>query len=530
MLKPQQNRDQVQMFSLETAVAQDSIVRVVDAFIDSLDLDKLGFIVKGKIKNGSPAFRAADLLKLYYYGYLNRVRSSRRLERETITNIEAIWLLRGARPGYKTISNFRKDNKKSLKKVFQHLNRFLMAQDLFDTSIVAIDGSKFRAQNSKKNNYNERKVDQHLDHIQKKTEEYLQLLDEVDQAENESDGDREQKLDIAQKLDHLQQRKEKYEDLKAQIKIAREKGQSQISTADPDARALPKKMNIVEVGYNVVTSVEKKNCFITNFEVINENDTYALSGVALEAQQVLQNDDDKPLTVLADKGFDTGHELKICAENNINTIVAPKKRLSNKANKKYAKSAFAFDEDGDFYTCPEGHQLHSNQKWYAKKTYGQHRAPYKFKRYTCSFNICKNCPFKEDCVGKPNLKNSKGRHIERNEYDPFINDNIERYKVSKEIYRQRQAIVEHPFGTIKRQWGFDHTLLKSKEKVHAEFAIIFTAYNLRRAISILGIKQLILAFQTLLSQIFAILSSLGVSQQQNKFFVTTAATDQLSRL
>jgi len=526
MLKPQQNRDQLQMFSLEAAVAHQSIVRVVDAFVDSIDLAEFGFIIKGKIKNGAPAFRAADLLKLYYYGYLNRVRSSRRLERETLTNIEAIWLIRGARPGYKTIANFRKDNPKSLKKVFQNLNRFLIGQDLFDADTVAIDGAKFRAQNSKKNNYNEKKVEQHLSYIEKKTQEYLQQLDEIDDAEDE--GEQELKMEIALKLDHLQQRNEKYQNLKKQIEVARENGQTQVSTSDPDARALPKKMNIVEVGYNIVTASEKKNCFITNFDVLNQNDAYALSPVALEAQKVLQNDEQNPLTVLADKGFDTGYELKICAQNNINTIVAPKKRLSNKVNKKFAKHAFVYQEDNDTYTCPQEEILTTNGKSYNKKTYGQHRAPYKFKRYTCSFNICKNCPCKLKCIGEPNLKNSKGRYIERSEYQPYIDDNIERYKVSKEIYRQRQTIVEHPFRTIKRQWGFDYTLLKTKVKVDAEFSIIFTAYNLRRAISIMGVSELISRLKELFCKIFDIRCFIAALNYFLKLLPSTQHTHQLS--
>lgn len=171
MLKSHQDRNQLQMMSLDSAVAKSSIVRVIDVFVNLLDLKEIGFIIKGQIKNGAPAFHTADLLKLYYYGYSNRVRSSRRLQREAITNLEAIWLIKGCRPSYKTIANFRKDNPKALKKVFTIFNRFLLEQDLFDTETVAIDGSKFQEQNSTKNNYKEKKVKQHLDHIEKKTQE-----------------------------------------------------------------------------------------------------------------------------------------------------------------------------------------------------------------------------------------------------------------------------------------------------------------------------------------------------------------------
>jgi len=422
MLKTHHHRNQLQMISLESMVAPDSFVRVVDALVDALDLNQLGFLIKGKIKNGAPAFRARDLLKLYYYGYLNRVRSSRRLEREALTNIEAMWLLRGTRPGYKTIANFRKDNSKPLQNAFTQLNVFLKDLDLFDEEKIAIDGSKFRAQNSKKNNYNENKVQQHLDHIQKKTQEYLDEMDQLDQAEEETEAEHERRLEYAKKLDHLHQRNNKYTQLQKQVNAAREQGQTQVSTTDPDARALPKKMNIVEVSYNVLTAAEMKNKFITNFQVSNESDRYALSGVAMDARAVLEKQPDEKITVLADKGFDTGSELKACAENDITAIVAPKKRLSNKKNKAFAKDAFFYDEDLDQYICPQGHPLKTNGNWYQKKAYNQHRATYPFQRYTCSFHICSKCPHKLDCVGKPNLNNSKGRHIERSEYQPYISN------------------------------------------------------------------------------------------------------------
>ena len=254
MLKTQQDRNQIQMWSLESAIPKDSIVRVVDAFVDLLNLEEIGFVVKGKINNGSPAFHTGDLLKLYYYGYLNRTRSSRRLEREAYTNLEAIWLLRGTRPGYKTIANFRKDNLNALKKVFRIFNRFLLQEELLDEDVQAIDGSKFQGQNSTKNNYNERKVKQHLDRIEKQTAEYLALMDELDQEEEESEIVLEQRMEVSKKLNHLHQRKVKYDALEEEVKKARADGHTQVSTVDPDARALPKRMNVVEVGYNVLTA------------------------------------------------------------------------------------------------------------------------------------------------------------------------------------------------------------------------------------------------------------------------------------
>lgn len=490
MLKTHQNRNQLQMMSLESVVDQNSIVRVIDAFVDLLDLQQIGFIIKGQIKNGAPAYRAADLLKLYYYGYSNRVRSSRRLQREANTNLEAIWLIKGCRPSYKTIADFRKDNPKALKKVFTIFNRFLLTQNLFDTDTVAIDGSKFQGQNSTKNNYNEKKIKQHLDHIKKKTQQYLDEMDRLDQVEKETEIELEQRIEIAQKLDHLQKRKTKYDDLNLKVKAAREEGHTQFSAIDPDARALPKRMNVVQVGYNIITAADLKNKLITNFKTANQLDTYQLSDVAKDARVMLQKKKSEKLTVLADKGFDTGSELKTCAENDITTIVAVKKRWSNKKNKAFAKNKFYYDEDKNEYRCPQNYPLTTNGTWYKRKAYNQHRAEYKFQRYICSHSICSKCPHKIDCVGAP-LKQRKGRFIERSESESYVEENTERYHLNKELYQKRQATVEHQFGIIKRQWGFDYTLLKTKKKVDGEFAIIFTCFNLRRSVSILGIQELI---------------------------------------
>ena len=490
MLKAHQDRNQLQMWSLESAISPESIVRVVDAFVDLLDLEGLGFVVKGKIKNGAPAFHAGDLLKLYYYGYLNRTRSSRRLEREGLTNLEAIWLLKGTRPGYKTIADFRKDNLSALKKVFKLFNRFLLGEGLLDIETQAIDGTKVRGQNSTKNNYNEKKVAQHLERIEKQTREYLSEMDKLDASEIETESELEQRLEVSKKLAHLQQRKDKYEGLEEQVKQARESGHTQVSTIDPDARALPKRMNVVQVGYNILTAAGVKNKFITTYKVENQLDTYQLSGVSKEAKEILGKKEEDTITVLADKGFDTGSELKACAENNITTIVAVKKRGSNKKNKAYAKTAFYYDEEKEEYRCPTNQPLRSNGNWYVKKAYSQHRAEYKFQRYTCSYAICKACPFKEDCVGAA-LKSRRGRIIERSESENYIEENAERYRLNKDLYSKRQETMEHQYGTIKRQWGYDYTLLRTKKKVEAEFAIIFTCYNLRRSVSILGVSELL---------------------------------------
>ena len=483
------DRNQMSMFCLEQEIDKHAEVRLIDAFVDWLPLEEMNFQTKGKSMEGRPAYQTGDLLKLYIYGYLNRIRSSRQLEKHSRINMELQWLLKGLLPCHQTINTFRKNNGRSLRKVFRKFNSFLRGEGVFDEDTVAIDGSKFRAQNSKKNNYNEKKVKDHLKYIDKQTDRYLKDLEENDQAEI-SDSTEENRLLIAEKLADLSVRRKKYESLKKEIELAHKKGITQISTTDPDARALPKKMNIVEVSYNVVTSVEAKNKLITNYEVTNKHDTHALSLAARKAKKVLGKTGKESIKVLADKGFETGAELKNCIENHIETYVAPRKRVNALKDPRFNKSQFSYDHEKDIYTCPQGEQLKSNGKKYRKNT-GKLRKPYMVKHYKLTFSTCNNCIHRLACAGPSNLKNSKGRYIERNEYEDYIEENRERVRLNKPLYRQRQSIVEHPYGTIKRQWGFDYTLLKTIPKVSGEFALIFTAYNLRRAISIFGVEDLL---------------------------------------
>ena len=300
---------------------------------------------------------------------------------------------------------------------------------------------------------------------------------------------------IAEKLDQLSKRKAKYEALNEEIQAAHKKGVTQISTTYKDARALPKKMNIVEVGYNEVVTCEAKNKLITNFETTHQHDTYALGNAALSAREALGLKPEEVLKQLADKGFDTGAELKTCIESKVETYVAPKKRVHADKDKRYNKAAFEYDEEKDVYICPENKELTTNGKWYTKNN-RKLRKSYQVKHYKSPFAVCNSCPHRMECAGAANLKNSKGRYIERSEYQDYIDENTERVKLNKALYRRRQEIVEHPFGTIKRQWGYDYTLMKGLEKVDGAFAIIFTTYNLRRAITLLGVKELIEKLRT----------------------------------
>lgn len=477
---PGSDRSQIQFFSLETAIEPENEVRAIDALVNALPMEALGFEVKGQSHEGRPAFAAKALFKLLIYGYRNGIRSSRKLEKACQCNIELWYLLNYQQPCYKTIANFRKDNPRALRQAFRHFNKLFLEWGLFGGELAAIDGSKFRAQNSKKKNYNAAKIQRHLDYIDEKLDAYFAELDEVD-GQACTDEYFEQAND---KIEDLQGRRFGYEQLAKELENS---GERQLSSTDPDARALPLHMGIVEVGYNVQTAVDGKHCMVAHYEAENEKDDVLLAKIATGAKQALGV---QALEVLADKGYHAGAELKACEEEQIVTFVCPKQPNSPKKAEAYQKLQFSYDAEKDEYTCPEGKALRSNGIWYQKNN-GPHRRSYKVKHYIASYATCKQCPARSECLSQSMEKWRRGRTIERSEYEDYVQANAQRVKSNWEKYRRRQAIVEHPFGTIKRSWGYTYTLMKGKLKVAGEFALIFSSYNLRRAMSILGVKALI---------------------------------------
>jgi transposase len=275
-----QDRDQIQIFpvSLESSIDKTNEVRIIDAFVDSLNLEELGFKVDFT-EEGRPAYHPGDLLKLYIYGYLNRIRSSRQFEKETYRNIEVMWLLRYLKPDHNTISNFRRDNPKSIKKVFRKTVEIARYFKLIGGTLLAGDSTKLRAQNSKKNNFNQKKIDRHKEYIENK-------LDEYEAALSESDGD--QKQEIKKEIDKQLSRKEKYEKLEQTLA---ESGQSQISTSDPESRQMITRNNITEVAYNIQTTVDAKNNLPIDYKVTNENDSKAMGKMLPRAKTILGSND-----------------------------------------------------------------------------------------------------------------------------------------------------------------------------------------------------------------------------------------------
>lgn len=459
-----QNRTQTSLFpiSLEDSIDHNNEIRIMDLFVESLNLKEFGFKVDFD-ENGRPAYRPADLLKLYIYGYMNRIRSSRVLEKECYRNIEMMWLLGNLKPDHNTISNFRRDNPKAIKKVFRATVSMAQNFDLIGGTLLAGDSTKLRAQNSKKNNYNQKKIDRHLTYIENKLSEYEKAL-------AEADGDNKQKIE--KEIKKQEERKDSYKKIEQQLI---DSGQSQVSTSDPESRQMITRNNITEVAYNVQTTVDSTNNIPIDYKVTNTNDSKAMGNMLQRSKSILQTNE---FTTLYDKGYHTGSEFKIADDLGINVMVAIPGVAAQAPNPLYNVENFTYNAEDDLYICPKGENLTTNGKWHNARTY-------RFKRYATK--SCKNCEVKEECS-----KAKCGKAIQRSEYQTLIDANKKRIEEQPHYYKRRQAIVEHPYGTIKRQWGFDHIMTKKTiERASADVGLIMIAYNLRRIISIIGINELI---------------------------------------
>jgi transposase len=462
-----QNRNQLVLFptSLDDAIDENNEVRFIDLFVESLDMDDMSFNIN-HIENGRPAYHPKDLLKLYIYGYLNSIRSSRKLEKATKINIELMWLMKGLSPDHNTISNFRRDNPKAIKKVFRTTVQIAKHFDLIGGKLIAGDSTKLRAQNSKKNNFNKKKIDRHLAYIENKLDEYNKQLQEADNTNEKENAEK-----IKNEIKKQEQRKGNYKHLEKQLEKT---GEKQISTSDPESRQMITRNNITEVVYNTQTTVDAKYNIPIDYKVTDTNDSKAMGNMLQRAKTILRTND---FTGLYDKGYHTGSEFEIADTLGINVLVAIPKVATQAPNPAYNVENFIYDKEKDIYICPQRNTLTTTGKLHKAATYN-------FKRYTTK--ACKNCSVKEQCS-----KAKYGKAIQRSEYQRFVDNNKERIEDNEKYYKQRQAIVEHPYGTIKRQWGFDHIMTKKyKERAEADVGLIFTAYNLRRIMNIIGTEML----------------------------------------
>jgi transposase len=449
--------------TIEQLIEKNNPVRFIDFFVDSLDVVGFGFKDISLNKNGRPPFHPKDLLKLYIYGYLNKIRSSRGLEKESKRNIELIWLMKGLVPDHNTISNFRKDNPKAIKKVFRATVNIAKNLDLIGGILLAGDGTKLRAQNSKKNNYNQKKIDRHITYIENKLEEYCKALESAD-------GDKEKKT-IQAKIDKQNKHKKRYQKIEKQLI---DTGEKQVSTSDPDARQLVIRGVVTEVCYNIQSTVDAKHNIPIDYEVTNNNDKQAMTSMVENAIEVVGNN---TFDAVFDKGYYTAEQIYNTQQLGVTTHVCVPNPSSNAPDKAYNLSEFIHNKNTDTYKCPAGETLHTNGNWYQKISY-------RVKQYKTP--KCKTCPVKSRCS-----KSKSQRIIERHEFAEAIEINKRNITQNPEIYAQRQAIVEHPFGTMKRAWGFDHIMTKnSMKRAAADVGLIFIAYNLKRIINIIGLTQL----------------------------------------
>lgn len=468
------NRNQLTLFpeALDDYISRDNPVHFLDAFVETLDIEALGFKHAILAETGRPPYHPGALLRLYIYGYLNRLRSSRMLEREAQRNVEVMWLLRRLTPDFKTIADFRKDNREAIRHVCREFTLFCRELDLFGGELVAIDGSKFKAVNSRGKNFTQRQTKRIISELDKKIKSYLGELDETDEQEGEVPRLTEEELQ--KKIAEMRSRQDKANELVEELE---ERGETQISLTDPDSRSMPlgggRK---TQVGYNVQVSVDAKHKLIVDHEVTNAvTDRDLLSQMAIRAKEILGVEH---LEALADMGYYHGKEIKRCIENGITPYIP---KASTSANRKlglYSKETFRYDPDEDCYWCPAGEKLN-----YRFQTTEQGR---EIKYYATS--VCGQCALKPKCT-----RNKEGRRITRWVDEDLLDDMEHRVRADPEKMKLRKCLAEHPFGTIKHHMDQGFFLMKGLENVNAEMSLSVLAYNFKRVINILGVPEMMVA-------------------------------------
>jgi transposase len=472
------DREQQILFpeTLDEYVSPDNPVRFIDAFVAKLDMAQLGFERSVPAREGAPGYDPRDLLKLFIYGYLNKTRSSRRLERETHRNLEVIWLMRRLRPDHKAIAEFRRKHPKALKQVSKEFVLLCRKLDLFSAQLVFIDGSKFRAVNGKDRNFTVPKLQILLARIDAHIEQYLAAVEAEDAQEKEQPGATDPQLQ--EKLKAFQERKQEYE---GYLKHLQESGESQLSLTDAESR-LMKLHGDKKVCFNAQIAVDAKHHLIVADDVTNEvNDEWQLAPMAIAAKEALEV---KTLDVVADAGYHVGTQVVECEANKI-TPYAPRPKTSSKNEKKglYTKEAFTYSPEQDAYRCPAG-------QWLGFSTQTEQEDG-RILRYYNNWPACAACPLREKCT-----QSKQGRRIMRTPEEPQLEAMAERVEQRPGLMLQRKSTVEHPFGTIKWWGDAGYFLVKGLEKVRGEFSLMTLAYNLRRVMNLLGVECLLEALRT----------------------------------
>jgi transposase len=472
------DRDQLSLLParIEDYVGPDNPVRAIEAYVCTLDLEKLGFRHSGGGGGaGQPSYDPADLLKLYLYGYLNRVRSSRRLEQEAGRNLELMWLLKGLVPGYRTIASFRKENWAALKAANREFVVLARELSLLGGELVAIDGAFFHGDASKGSIKTQKRLTEQLAAIERDIEDYGKALEANDVTEEKpccggGDGGKGDGGTIADKLAALMERRAQ---AKADIARLEQSGETQLSKTDADARLLSKSGQRV-AGYNVQIAVDNKHKLIVASEVVNDgNDTGQLHAMATAAKEVLGVE---TLEALADTGYYNGAQLKACEDDGIVAYVPQARRTDRlKAQGRFSHEAFSYVADADAYRCPAGEFLTRTQ---SLKTNGSRLES----RYVSRKAVCDGCLLRERCVEK----GSQTRTIYRWVHADVIERHQARMSKADSPMRRRGSLVEHPFGTLKTRAGYRHFLVRGFDKVRGEWSLMALCYNFARVLSILG--------------------------------------------
>jgi len=452
---------------LDDYVVEDNPVRVVEAFIEALDLGKLGFTGVNPHDTGRPAYHPSVMLKIYVYGYLNRIHSSRRLERETGRNIELMWLTGRLKPDFKTIANFRKDNGKAIRKVCCEFVGLCLKLNLFSQALIAIDGSKFKAVNNRDRNLTPTKLVRRVQEIERSIERYFYRLDKADQkAPTVAEI---QTTNLKDKIKSLQEEMRRVKQLEPELLKTPDK---QISLTDPDARSLRTRGTGI-VGYNVQTAVDAKHHLIVAHQVTNKfSDRGLLFSMATKAQAAMGV---KELEVVADRGYFKNAEILSCHEAGIAAIVPRPQTSNNKALGLFDRQDFHYIAKDDAYRCPAGERL-------PRRTTMQQDGMTMY-RYWSS-----NC---QECSLKPQCTTGKERRVSRWEHEVVLEAMQDRLDRDPQKMRVRRDTVEHPFGTLKSWMGAEHFLTKTIEHVSTEMSLHVLAYNLKRVMNIIGIEALI---------------------------------------
>ena len=461
--------------NLEDYVGEENPVRAVEVFIDELDLAALGFSGMTPAATGRPAYHPSTLLKIYLYGYLNRVQSSRRLEREAQRNIELMWLTGRLAPDFKTIADFRRDNGAAIRAVCSQFVGLCRQLGLFTRAVVAIDGSKFKAVNNRDQNYTVAKVTGRMEQVEASIARYLRALDRADREE--SDIAEAKSVRLKEKIARLRQQMQALKVMEQRVQDAPDQ---QVSLTDPDARSMATSgKGTATVGYNVQIAVDAEHHLIVAHEVINQGyDRHQLAPMALKAQQATGCEQ---ITALADRGYFSGDQVLLCEGTGVAPIVP--KVLTSSGTKRglFARQDFIYDAERDHYTCPAG----------AKLTKIHRRADHTedFDRYR-HLSACFTCPLRPRCTP------TQRRIIKRWENEEVLDKMQDRLDRMPEAMGVRRQTVEHPFGTLKAWMGATHFLTKTLDKVRTEMSLHVLAYNLKRMIAIFGVGPLMAAIRT----------------------------------